>query len=403
MNHKLSIIIPCYNCSKTLEEAVASVFVQSIEIPFEIVMVDDGSVDDTRDVMTRLSKKYSVVKCLYHEKNKGGGAARNTGIKNCSGDLIFCLDSDNILAPHSMQKMINYLDEKKCDGVVIYERRFFLGNDITKYKAHFNKILDRSLEFADLFNDSDTILDNFLFTKESYLLTGGYPEHHDFDTQCFEVRYLARGYNVFVHPEVTFYHRQAGEKKSYFERVYESGEFSLNFYYILEDALYLFSKEARMAILKYDVFKNSKLGNENIKSMLAVKYAKNINNLFLLNYKKYLRDDGLESYIEDVGDNNSNDEKFVRAVYFYQKQEYKKGSDIFIELLNNGFASKLVYFNIMRCTVALSGVEKVNIEKETIKILGSFELNRQKINLNPGLIKKMMIYFYKLLKVYDKN
>jgi len=82
MSHKLSFIIPCYNSQKTLEEAVNSVFTQNLTSPFEIVIVDDGSKDDTRKLIVDLSKKHSKIAYYFHEKNRGGGAARIPASQN---------------------------------------------------------------------------------------------------------------------------------------------------------------------------------------------------------------------------------------------------------------------------------------------------------------------------------
>jgi hypothetical protein len=137
--------------------------------------------------------------------------------------------------------MINYLDEKKCDGVAFFERRFFLNRDKNNYNSHFNPITNSAVSFEDFFSEKPPLLDNFLYTKKSYEESGGYPEHHGFDTQCFELRYMSTGHSVFFCPNTAFYHRQGGKEKSYFERVYESGEFSKNMYFIYEDLFFLFS------------------------------------------------------------------------------------------------------------------------------------------------------------------
>ena len=89
--HKLSIIIPCYNCTSTLEEALSSVYTQNLTTPFEVIMVNDGSTDSTLVLITELSKKYPYITYYNHEKNRGGGATRNTGIAKTTGDLIYCL------------------------------------------------------------------------------------------------------------------------------------------------------------------------------------------------------------------------------------------------------------------------------------------------------------------------
>src|SRR5680860_542870 len=139
MSLKLSIIIPCFNCESTLREAVDSCFQQNLkEADFEILMIDDGSEDKTRNVMELLAAEHKNVHLIFHKKNKGGGAARNTGIHNAKGEIIYCLDSDNVFAPYSVKPMLEYLVTSATDGVAFHERRFFLGNNKKKYKSHFN-------------------------------------------------------------------------------------------------------------------------------------------------------------------------------------------------------------------------------------------------------------------------
>jgi glycosyltransferase involved in cell wall biosynthesis len=102
----VSVIIPCYNQAHFLEEAVESVVHQSW--PFvEIIVVDDGSTDATRLIATKFNK----VKYIYQE-NKGVSRARNTGIKNSSGQFLVFLDSDDWLYPDAIATNIQYLLEK---------------------------------------------------------------------------------------------------------------------------------------------------------------------------------------------------------------------------------------------------------------------------------------------------
>ena len=251
---KLSIIIPCYNCEKTLKEAFDSCFTQNIsEQEFEIIMVDDGSSDKTRVLMMTLASSKTNVKTFFHDKNRGGGAARNTGIKQSSGTFIFCLDSDNILADNTFPKMIAHAEQFNLDGVAIHDRRFF-SNNINNFKSSFNTVLDREIKLEDLFNDTRTLLDNFLYTRASYNKTKGYPEHHGFDTQCFEVRYLSSDNKVRVCKDTVFFHRQAASVASYYEREYSSGNFSKNYYLIFEEIIPLLSDEAVLVLLNFEIF-----------------------------------------------------------------------------------------------------------------------------------------------------
>lgn len=97
MDPKFSIIIPTYNRKLILKRAIESVLEQSIN-DFEIIVVDDGSTDDTSELMNT----FSGVKYQYQE-NKGVSAARNTGAKLAVGEWLLFLDSDDVLFPDALE------------------------------------------------------------------------------------------------------------------------------------------------------------------------------------------------------------------------------------------------------------------------------------------------------------
>ncbi|UJP64170.1 glycosyltransferase family 2 protein [Mongoliitalea daihaiensis] len=90
-----SIIIPCYNQSHFLEDVLNSILDQEYE-NFEVLIINDGSTDNTKEIATGYSKKDPHVK-LFNQKNQGLSAARNTGLKNASGKFIVFLDADDWL------------------------------------------------------------------------------------------------------------------------------------------------------------------------------------------------------------------------------------------------------------------------------------------------------------------
>ncbi len=73
---KLSIIVPCFNCENTVEQAVESIFRQESQLPFDVTMVDDGSTDHTYVVLDKIKAQYPNIKLVRHPSNRGGGAAR---------------------------------------------------------------------------------------------------------------------------------------------------------------------------------------------------------------------------------------------------------------------------------------------------------------------------------------
>lgn len=364
MKTTLSIIIPCYNCASTLDEAVSSIFSKNFRMPFEVIMVDDGSTDNTRELMKKLANKHSEIRIFYHDKNKGGGAARNTCIKNSTGELIFCLDSDNILDPKSLQKMIDFLFENNVDGVAFHERRFFHSQNKNHYISNFYAIKKETFTVENLFDDSNLLLDNFLYTKKSFLKTKGYPEHHGFDTQCFEARYLSAGNTVIVCPETFTYHRQNRPEASYFEREFNKGNFSVNTYLFIEDVWSLLSSYAKMEIINYDIFKKSSL-NENV--LIELKNLYKNNKLFKFQYSNEETDYSSYKLYDDF-------------IINYQNKKYIEALDVCKKLLENNIKSKLVYFNILRSSIGISGEDTNQIETQTNKIIADLKTESKILN-----------------------
>lgn len=106
-NSMVSVIIPCYNHSAYLPEAIESVINQSYK-NFEIIVIDDGSIDNTKGVC----HNYPIVKYIY-QKNAGLSAARNTGIKNSTGGYLVFLDADDWLLNNALKSNLDILIDNK--------------------------------------------------------------------------------------------------------------------------------------------------------------------------------------------------------------------------------------------------------------------------------------------------
>ncbi len=115
MNPKVSVIIPTYNRANFLIQALDSVLVQTYK-NLEIVVVDDGSTDDTKRRITPYVEKYGV-KYIYQE-NQGLPSARNTGIFNSSGTYISVLDDDDLLYPYTVKRQLEELENHPDYGMV---------------------------------------------------------------------------------------------------------------------------------------------------------------------------------------------------------------------------------------------------------------------------------------------
>ncbi|HEX9930540.1 MAG TPA: glycosyltransferase family A protein [Pyrinomonadaceae bacterium] len=124
----VSVIIPNYNYGRFLSEAIDSVLAQTYS-NVEIVVVDDGSSDNSLEILAEYEKKGIKV---VRQKNSGVGAARNTGVKNSSGDLIAFLDADDVWLPRKIEKQVERLLSNRDFGLVTCAIREFdaAGNTI---------------------------------------------------------------------------------------------------------------------------------------------------------------------------------------------------------------------------------------------------------------------------------
>lgn len=105
MKMKVSIIIPVYNVSKYIERCLKSVLGQTWK-DLEIILVDDCTPDDSMDIVRGIletSSRSDIVTILKHEKNRGLSAARNTGIRQATGNYLYFLDSDDYLPANGIE------------------------------------------------------------------------------------------------------------------------------------------------------------------------------------------------------------------------------------------------------------------------------------------------------------
>lgn len=273
---KLSIIIPCYNCEQTLRETVESCYTQGFsDNEFEIIMVDDGSTDKTQQLMQQLGEEHQNISLLSHKKNRGGGSARNTGVKAAEADVCICFDSDDVLGEQALNCMYNTLVEKKLDGIVFGYTRSFKHNVKNSKKNNLYRP-DTAFTFADIFSGNDWgVGANFMFTKSAWETIGGYPTHHSFDTQGFGVRFLGHQLTAENCADAFFYHRQFGSGISYFERAYAQGTFSLNYFLCFFEYIDLFSEEIQSLILQYNIFHQNSIIKESLQKTLVRRYQEN--------------------------------------------------------------------------------------------------------------------------------
>lgn len=106
----VSVVIPCFRCGRTLERAVASVAGQTL-LPQEVILVDDGSGDETRSLMVQLQGRYKPdwIRLVMLDTNAGAASARNAGWDQALGDYVAFLDADDAWHPRKIELQIQFM------------------------------------------------------------------------------------------------------------------------------------------------------------------------------------------------------------------------------------------------------------------------------------------------------
>ena len=121
---KISIIIPCFNEEKTIEKIILKI-IESLNSPYEIIVIDDNSTDQTRFILENKIKD-KISRIILNDKNYGKGYSVRKGIKVASGEIIIIQDADLEYDPNDYNKLIKPIKEGFAD--VVYGSRF-IGSD----------------------------------------------------------------------------------------------------------------------------------------------------------------------------------------------------------------------------------------------------------------------------------
>jgi glycosyltransferase involved in cell wall biosynthesis len=136
---KLSVIVPVYNEIATLAEVIRRVRTAPLQLPMELILVDDYSVDGTREYLKSLAKNVvgedREVKVFFHERNLGKGAAIRTAISHATGTMVLIQDADLEYDPQDYGALLKPILEDRAD--VVFGNRFHGGTHRVLYFWHF--------------------------------------------------------------------------------------------------------------------------------------------------------------------------------------------------------------------------------------------------------------------------
>lgn len=196
----VSVIIPCYNQSQYLPEAVESVVNQTYQ-NWECIIVNDGSPDNTNEVAQELIAKYPTKRIVLLEKENGGLAdARNFGIKNSRGKYILPLDADDIIRPERLQKMVSLL-KAHPEIAIAY-------TDMEQFGTASKIVHEKEYDFKHLCFQNHL---NYcsLYKKEAWEAVGGYNPNmaQGYEDWDFWISFGEKGYYGKRIPEPLFLYR----------------------------------------------------------------------------------------------------------------------------------------------------------------------------------------------------
>lgn len=202
---KISVIVPVYNEKNNIKFVLEEVLKQDV---YEVIVVDDGSTDGTKEILQNLS--YPNIKVVFHQKNSGKGAAVRTGLKYVTGDVIIIQDADLEYDPSEYDKLLTPIRKGKAD--VVYGSRF-KGVTRVFYFWHYvgNKFL--------------TLIANLLYNSTLSDMETCYKV---FKRDCIkDLKLKSNGWGF--DPEITAYFFKKGYRIvevpiSYYGRTYEEGK-----------------------------------------------------------------------------------------------------------------------------------------------------------------------------------
>ncbi len=206
---KISVVIPAYNETRTIREIVKRV--QETGVPQEVIIVDDGSIDGTREILADLAEQHSMIRVILHDHNQGKGAAVVTGIRQATGDVIIIQDADLEYDPRDFPALLKPIQENIAD--VVFGSRFLGAPRRPTMFWHMvaNKLLTfmTNILYDNILTDMETGYK--VFRREVVSDMTIHARRFDFEPE-FTAKILKRKVRIFEVP-ITFNPRSYNEGK----------------------------------------------------------------------------------------------------------------------------------------------------------------------------------------------
>ncbi len=222
MQPKVSVIIPVYNVEKWLPDCLNSVLAQTLT-DLEILCIDDASPDNSGRILDEYAGRDSRFRVFHLEKNQKQGHGRNLGLKEARGKYVYFLDSDDMIAPESMEELYLLCERDHLDGVFFDSQAVYENDALSKQFGAYpglrrgvypDDVLS-GLELFDLFNEKNEYLVYVQreFWKRSFLIGNGIwnLEHIEHEDEFFTFQAILMAKRVRYVPKTYFIRRYRGD------------------------------------------------------------------------------------------------------------------------------------------------------------------------------------------------
>lgn len=205
-NIKVSVIIPVFNCGEYIGTTLKSVINQNFS-DYEIIVIDDGSTDNSLEVINSTLKDCGVRYKIIHQENAGVSVARNNGINASTGDYLVFVDGDDLIMPNHLSELYNGVDDfsliqfAKKDG----DNIFHVNNNFNQEYLSTEDFIKKELNMEITFNFFQIMYRASIVKENNIRFTPGIVYGEDTE---FALKTLIFGDNIHISNEITYYYVQ---------------------------------------------------------------------------------------------------------------------------------------------------------------------------------------------------
>ncbi len=308
----ISFVIPVYNRETVVAETIDSIYAQNIQVPFEVIVVDDASIDKSVSILKKYEFQNDNFFLYQNKQNRKSPFTRNVGMAHARGELIFNLDSDDVLQPGSFNRLFEHYQGSGCE-TAMFSQSWYVKDFSKKIFAREKFICPNNIHYAWQPLHEVVILisiNNRIITKKSWLRVGGYIDMRGHDGLSFGLSQVATGVSYAVLPDSGYWHRTwSNMTKSMYLCDSVAGCMDTCLVKIVQDYEEILDKKTRSQIKQYsEQLKNHKVKDGNFSTLFL--RGKKLN--FVA--KPFL-------------------EKYYFALRAEEDGEWKKALDLYVELI----------------------------------------------------------------------